>query len=97
MNMELNMELNITEKAKEKLAKFQENNMPIKVKITGYSWCGATIGIVSEKQYENEKIYNADGIDIIVSEDLEGAMKGMKIDYNPSFFKKGFEVIPILY
>jgi hypothetical protein len=33
-------------------------------------------------------------MDIIVSEDLDGAMKGAKIDYSTSFFKKGFEVTP---
>lgn len=88
------MNFNITNVAKEKLMEYKEKNMPIKVKITGYSWCGATIGIVSEKQEENEKIYNVEGMDIIVSEDLDGAMKGAKIDYSTSFFKKGFEVTP---
>jgi Fe-S cluster assembly iron-binding protein IscA len=34
-------------------------------------------------------------MDIIVSEDLEGAIKGAKIDYSNSLFKKGFEVTPI--
>lgn len=90
------MEFKITELAKEKLLEYKEKNIPIKIKITGYSWCGATIGIVSEKQLENEQIYHAEGIDFIISEDLEGAAKGMSIDYNSSFFKKGFEVIPIL-
>jgi Fe-S cluster assembly iron-binding protein IscA len=33
-------------------------------------------------------------MDIIVSEDLEGAIKGAKIDYSNSLFKKGFEVVP---
>jgi len=52
------------------------------------------LGIVSEKQSENEKIYDAEGIDIIVSEELEGAIKGADIDYSTNFFKKGFEVTP---
>ncbi len=33
-------------------------------------------------------------MDIIVSEDLDGAIKGAKIDYSNSFFRKGFEVTP---
>lgn len=90
------MEFKITELAKEKLLEYKEKNVPIKIKITGYSWCGATIGIVSEKQLENEQIHHAEGIDFILSEDLEGAAKGMSIDYNSGLFKKGFEVIPIL-
>jgi Fe-S cluster assembly iron-binding protein IscA len=88
------MDFNLTAIAKEKLMEYKEKNMPIKLKITGYSWCGATLGIVSEKQDENEKIYNVEGMDLIVSEDLDGAIKGAKIDYSNSFFKKGFEVIP---
>jgi len=88
------MEFTITDIAKEKLVELQSNNEPIKLKITGFSWCGAELGIVSEKQSENDKVYNTDGIDIIVSEELEGAMKGADINYSTNFFKKGFEVTP---
>lgn len=31
------MKFNITEKAKEKLVEYKEKDMPVKVKITGYS------------------------------------------------------------
>ena len=89
------MEFNITEKAKEKLIEMKENNKPIKLAITGYSWCGAKFGIVSEKQSDVEKAYDVDGIEIIVSDEIEGAIKGAQIDYSSSFFMKGFEVTPI--
>jgi len=88
------MNFNLTQLAKEKLMEYKEKSMPIKLKITGYSWCGATLGIVSEKQDEKDKIYNVEDMDIIVSEDLEGAIKGVKIDYSNGLFKKGFEVEP---
>jgi len=88
------MEFKLSDKAKEKLMELKNSNEPIKLKITGFSWCGAELGIVSEKQSENEKIYDAEGIDIIVSEELEGAIKGADIDYSTNFFKKGFEVTP---
>jgi Fe-S cluster assembly iron-binding protein IscA len=73
----------------------KNNNKPIKLKITGYSWCGARLGIVSEKQNDIENVYNIEGIDIIISDDLEGAIKGAKIDYSTSFFMRGFDIIPI--
>lgn len=88
------MKFEISENAKAKLAEYKEKSMPIKVKITGYSWCGAKIGIVSEKQLENENVYNGDGFDIIVSDDLDG-FKGFSIDYINNFFNKSFEVTQI--
>ena len=90
------MEFTLTEKAKIKLNEMKNNNKPIKLKITSYSWSGATFGIVSEKQTENEKVYNIDDIDIIVSEDLNGILKGAEINYSTSFFTKGFDVTPII-
>lgn len=89
------MEFKLTDKAKEKLNEMQNESKPIKLAITGYSWCGAKFGIVSEKQSEIEKVYNVDGIDLIVSDELEGAIKGAEIDYSTSFFTKGFEITPI--
>lgn len=87
------MEFKLTNSAKEKLTQMKNNEEPIKLKITGYSWCGAELGIVSEKQSENDKIYNVDGIDLIVSDELEGAIKGAEIDYTNGVFRKGFEVV----
>ena len=88
------MELKLTDKAKEKLLELKNNNEPIKLKITGFSWCGAEFGIVSEKQTEEDKVYNVEGIDIIVSDELEGAISGADIDYSTNFFNKGFEITP---
>lgn len=88
------MEFILTEKAKEKLNELKNNEQPIKLKITGYSWCGAELGIVSEKQSENDKVYKVEGIDLIVSDELEGAIKGAEIDYTNGVFRKGFEVVP---
>lgn len=89
------MELSLTNKAKVKLNEMKNNNKPIKLKITGYTWCGAKFGIVSEKQSDIEKVYNVEGVDIIVSDELEGAIKGAEIDYSTSFFTKGFNITPI--
>ena len=88
------MVFTLSEKAKTKLNEMKNESNPIKLKITGYSWCGAKLGIVSEKQKDIEKIYNSEGIDIIVSDDLEGAIMGAEIDYSTSFFMKGFNVTP---
>lgn len=89
------MIINLTDKAKEKILEHNKNGVPVKVKITGYSWCGAKIGVVSEKQENEDKIYNVDGADIVVSEDLTEALKGMTIKYSTNWLVKGFEVLPI--
>ncbi|NLB33314.1 MAG: hypothetical protein GX818_06090 [Tissierellia bacterium] len=39
------------------------------------------------KQSKNDKLYNIDGIDIIVSEDSEFELKGAKIDFGGLLFK----------
>lgn len=87
------MEFKLTSSAREKMNELKNNQQPIKLKITGYSWCGAEIGIVSEKQSDKDKIYNVEGFDLIVSNDLEGAIKGAEIDYTNGVFRKGFEVV----
>ena len=73
----------------------KSNNEPIKLKITGYTWCGPRLGIVSEKQDDAEKVYNVEGIDIIVSDEVDGAIKVAIIDYSASSFSRGFSVTPI--
>lgn len=86
------MDFKLTDSAKEKLSELKSNQQPIKLAITGYSWCGAELGIVSEKQSENDKIYNVEDFDIIVSDELEGAIKGAEIDYQSGVFRKGFVI-----
>ena len=88
------MDFKLTDSAKEKLSELKSNQQPIKLAITGYSWCGAELGIVSEKQSENDLVYSIEGFDLIVSEDLTGAISGAEIDYRNGVFKKGFEVVP---
>lgn len=88
------MKFKLTSSAKEKLTELKNNEQPIKLKITGYSWCGAELGIVSEKQSDKDKVYDVEGIELIVSDEVEGAIKSAEIDYTSGFFKKGFEVIP---
>lgn len=87
------MEFKLTDNAKEKLNELKSNEQPIKLKITGYSWCGAELGIVSEKQSDEDKVYQVEGFDLIVSDELEGAIKGAEIDYTNGVFRKGFEVV----
>lgn len=88
------MNFKLTDSAKEKMKEYKNNEVPIKLKITGYSWCGAELGIVSEKQSEKDKVYNVEGFDLIVSDELEGAIKGAEINYANGVFRKGFEVVP---
>lgn len=88
------MVIKLSDTAKEKILQYNKNDVPVKVKITGYSWCGANFGIVSEKQEKNDKVYNVDGANVVVSEDLVDALKGMTIKYSTNWLFKGFEVLP---
>lgn len=88
------MVIKLTDKAKEKILESNKKGIPVKVAITGYSWCGANIGIVSEKQEKNDKIYKIEGANIVVSSDLIDSMKSMTIEYSNNWLTKGFEVIP---
>lgn len=88
------MNIKLSSSAKDKILQHNKNGVPVKVKITGYSWCGANFGVVSEKQENDDKIYKVEGADIVVSKDLIGAVKGMTINYSTNWLFKGFEVLP---
>ena len=81
------MNIEITDRAKEKLLLMKEKNMPITIMRYPVGWAGFKYKIVSVKQSKNDKLYNIDGIDIIVSEDSEFELKGAKIDFGGLLFK----------
>lgn len=81
------MNISITDKAKEKLSLMQENNMPIMLATFPVGWSGFTYKIVSVKQSENDNVYNVDGINIIVQNEVEKSLKGAKINYGGLLFK----------
>ena len=89
------MIINLSDKAKAEILEHNKNGIPLKVKITGYSWCGANFGVVSEKQEKNDKVYEIDGANIVVDSDLIDSMKSMTIKYSTNWLYKGFEVIPV--
>lgn len=81
------MKFSITDKAKEKLSLMQEHNIPIMLVKFPVGWSGFIYKIVSVKQSEKDKVYNVDGIDIIVQEEVEKAIQGAKINYGGLLFK----------
>ena len=87
------MNIEITDRAKEKLLLMKEKNMPITLMRYPVGWAGFKYKIVSVKQSKNDKLYNVDGIDIIVSEDCEFELRGAKIDFGGLLFKD-FIVFP---
>lgn len=87
------MNIEITDSAKEKLLLMKERNMPITITRFPVGWAGFKYKIVSVKQSKNDKLYNVDGFDIIVTEDSEFELKGAKIDYG-GFLVKDFIVSP---
>ncbi len=81
------MNFEITDKAKEKLLLMKKNNMPITLMKYPVGWAGYKYKIVSVKQSEDDKLYNVDDLDIIVSGDSKFELKGAKIDFGGLLFK----------
>ena len=81
------MKIEITDRAKEKLMLMRENNMPITIMRYPVGWAGYKYKIVSAKQSEDDKLYNVDGFDIMVSGVGELELEGLKVDYGGLLFK----------
>ena len=87
------MNFEITDKAKEKLLLMKEQNLPITIMRYPAGLLGIKYIIVSAKQTENDKLYNVNGFDIIVSGDCEFENKTVRIDYG-GLVLKDFIVTP---
>lgn len=61
--------------------------MPITIMKYPVGWAGFKYKIVSVKQKSDDKLYNVDGFDIIVTGDSELELKGAKIDFGGLLFK----------
>ena len=81
------MNIEITNRAKEKLLLMKGRNMPITIMKYPVGWAGFKYKIVSVKQSNDDKLYNVDGLDIIVTGDSEFELKGAKIDFGGMIFK----------
>lgn len=81
------MKFSITDKAKEKLSLMQKNNIPIMLSKFPVGWSGFIYKIASVEQSEKDTVYNVDGIDIIVQEEVEKEIQGAKINYGGLLFK----------
>lgn len=81
------MNIEITDRAKEKLLLMKEKNIPITLMKYPVGWAGYKYKIVSAKQTEDDNLYKVDGFDIIVSKDSEIGLKGVTIDYGGLLFK----------
>lgn len=81
------MDFKITDKAKEKLTIMKEHNVPIMLTAYRVGWAGKSYGIASLEQTDNDNVYDVDGIEIIVPNDFERELKGVKINYGGLIFK----------
>ncbi|HHZ01624.1 MAG TPA: hypothetical protein GX396_01615 [Tissierellia bacterium] len=75
------MNIEITDRAKEKLQLMKDNNVPIALTRYPVGCSSFKYKIVSIKPSNRDKVYNVDGFDITVTDDSEFKLKGAKIDY----------------
>lgn len=89
------MKLEITDNAKVKLEEYKEKEVPLRLILSGISWCGPTFSIVSEKHDSEDEIYNLSGVDIAVSKNVYSILEKATVDYSNKFLRKGFIVLPV--
>lgn len=87
------MEFKITDRAKKKLALMKEQNIPIVLYGIPVGWNRYNYKIVSVKQKKYDNVYNVDGIEIIVTAEVDRTLLGAKIDFG-GFFTKDYIVTP---
>lgn len=89
------MKLEIRDNAKEKLKEYNDKDIPLRLIISGLSWCGPTFSIVSEKHDSDDEFFDVDGIKISVSRDVYNILEKATIEYSNRFLRKGFIVLPV--
>ena len=89
------MKLEIRDNAKEKLKEYNDKDIPLRLIISGLSWCGPTFSIVSEKHDSDDEFFDVDGIKISVSRDVYNILEIATIEYSNRFLRKGFIVLPV--
>lgn len=89
------MKLEITDKARVKLEEYKEKEVPLRMIISGLSWCGPTFALVSEKQDSDDEVYNLDGVEISVSRQVYNILEKATIEYSDRFLRRGFVIMPV--
>lgn len=89
------MEIRITDSAakvlKDKLNQ-KSSNYGVRIYIAGIGWGGPRLGIALDEQKNDDKVYEVNGIKVLLDSDIAMYTKGFEIDYRNSFFGKGFSV-----
>lgn len=93
----MTMVIDLTKRASEELKKILESkkiNKPLRIYIAGYGWGGPTFGIALDEHKEGDIETKVDGFVFLTDEMLQENFQKFTIDYNDSWIRKGFTVIP---
>lgn len=91
------MIIDITKKASEELKKIMEAkkvNKPLRIYIAGFGWSGPIFGLALDERKEGDIETKVDDFVFLTEKVLEENFKKFTIDYNDSWLRKGFTVIP---
>ncbi len=91
------MIIDLTKRAAEELKKVLETkktDKPLRIYIAGYGWGGPTFGIALDEHKEGDIEIKVDDFVFLADSILEENYQKFTIDYNDSWIRKGFTVIP---
>ena len=90
------MEINVTDKAAEKLKEMMKENghsqKKVRIMMTGIGWGGPRFGIALDEQMKNDVKLNFNNLDFILEKKLTKEIEKFIIDYKNFFLYRGFHV-----
>lgn len=91
------MKINLTNKAKEELIKIRkekQTDKPLRIYIAGYGWGGPSFGIALDEHKDGDLVTQIDDLTFLLEKDFAESFDKFTVDYNDSFLRKGFTVLP---
>lgn len=91
------MNIDITEKAMEELAKVaktKEEMKPLRIYVASYGWGGPTFGLALDEHKDGDAELRIEDFTFLMENTLTDNYGSFKIDYNDGWLRRGFSVIP---
>lgn len=94
------MDINVTEKAMEELAKVaktRDQMKALRLYVAAYGWGGPTFGLALDEYKDGDSKVEIEEFTFVVEEALAEEYSNWEIDYSDNWMKKGFSVAPTGY
>lgn len=91
------MKIELTERAQNELKRVlstKNNGKSLRIYVAGYGWGGPSFGLALDELKEGDSLIDAGAYKFLVEEHLTESFGAFTIDYNDSWLKKGFTIMP---